>query len=83
MATYRNALFRNLRACSTAAAQSFLAPGEAAFCSNIYLKLKLSFLNGVTVARYAQMSEKTRAVANEKGYAAYRAWLHRQTVSAE
>ena len=48
-------------------------------CGEVYLELKLTFLRGVTRERYRSMAPKTRAIAHDMSYAAYRAWLHRQT----
>lgn len=74
---YRRALYRKYATCSEAAATRELSRSEVAHCVNIYLSLKLSFLHGVSLERYHQMPVKTKIVANEKGYAAFRAWLHR------
>ncbi|MCG6883334.1 MAG: hypothetical protein LJE62_06225 [Silicimonas sp.] len=75
---YRAALFAAHQLCSQAAVERPLSGGEIQACGDVYLDLKLSFLQGVTRERYLAMRPKTRAMANDKGYAAYRAWLHRQ-----
>lgn len=80
--TYRQDLFSIYSQCSDAAEVRRLSRDEVDACSFVFLKLKLSFLNGVTVERYATMKPSLRATANRKGYDSYRAWLHRHRADA-
>lgn len=77
MEDYRMSLYRAHRECASSAVAMMLSYDVVKACSENFLKLKLSFLRGATLERYLRASPPTRAVANEKGYAAYRAWLHR------
>lgn len=78
MERYRKQLHRQLNACNAAALVQVASFAEVQRCSRIYSALKLSFLQGVTPERYAQMTPKTRAIANRKGYAALLAWRRGQ-----
>ena len=78
MADYRSDLYAAFLNCSDAAAARILSQGEVTACNRLYLALKLSYLNGVTLDRYDAMPAKTKGIAQEKGYAAFRAWRHRQ-----
>ena len=80
--SYRTNLYSTHLLCSSAAMERQLTGDEVQMCGEVYLELKLSFLNGVTSERYRHMSAKTRATAHDMGYAAYRAWLHRQIAGA-
>lgn len=79
---YRVALYHEHVRCGELAAETFLGWDEVNTCSEIYLRLKLSFLNGVTLDRYRTMPVKTKVVTHDKGYSAYLAWLHRQNLEA-
>ena len=79
MEGYRAALFEDHLACARMAERRLLSFAEVAHCTEVYLALKVSFLHGVTPDRYHQMKPKTRVIANSKGYAAFRAWVHRQS----
>ena len=79
MERYRQSIYPQFMACSDLAAIQILSAQQGSACSELLLRLKLSFLPGVTLERYHQMKPKTRAIANEKGYAAYRAWLFAKT----
>ncbi|WP_347311558.1 hypothetical protein [Defluviimonas sp. SAOS-178_SWC] len=81
--TYRQDLYHEYSACSDAALIRILGESEAVMCSVLFLAMKLSFLDGVTLERYVRMPAKTKAMTNEKGYAAYRTWLHRYAISAD
>ncbi|WP_112324006.1 hypothetical protein [Oceanibium sediminis] len=83
MQQYRERLYAAHLACCEGAKLQLMGLGEARACGDIYLRLKLSFLNGVTPERYVTMHAATRAVAHDKGYAAYRAWVHRQTAARQ
>ena len=83
MKTYRDALFSHYSICSNEALDRMISPGEVKICSDLYLALKLSFLNGVTIERYRGMSPVTKRVAQQKGYAAFRAWRHRHIASMQ
>ncbi len=78
MEEYRGKLYAAYSTCTFAAERRMLSLSEVDICMLTFLKLKLSFLNGVTADRYVNMTPTTRAVANRKGYDAYRAWRHRQ-----
>ena len=75
-------LYRQHMQCTSAAVERMLNSDEAAACSRVFLKLKLSFLPGSDISRFETLSPATRAMGNEKGYNAYRAWLHRRIVMA-
>ncbi|MXQ06494.1 hypothetical protein GQ651_01405 [Alphaproteobacteria bacterium GH1-50] len=76
---YRSRLYVRYRSCAGLAEQKVLSKDEFDACSLAYLKIKLSFLHGVTLERYEGMKPSLRAKANKIGYDAYRAWLHRMT----
>lgn len=79
----RMELYRVHLDCAAAATQRQLSGDEVAFCSRTFVELKLSFLAGVTYERYGSMTASRRATANQKGYDAYRAWVHRYTTGAK
>ena len=78
---YRSVLFDEYLLCSENATKQILSRNEVEACSDLYLAIKLSFLDGVTMDRYFDMPPKTKAVANDKGYASFRAWVHRLVTS--
>ena len=80
--TERRALHAIYLDCSAEAVQGFLGGMEAMACAEVFMRLKLTFLPGSTYESYVTRSAATRALANSKGYAAYRAWLIRETVIA-
>jgi hypothetical protein len=80
---YRDELYGFHRRCQESATQHVLEIDDAILCARVFLALKLSFLDGSSLARYEGLSAPTRAMANEKGYAAYLAWLHRSLALAE
>lgn len=61
--------------CSEAARVRPLSRDEVDVCSAIYLGLKLSFLEGVTLDTYHGLDATSRARANREGYTAYRDWV--------
>lgn len=75
-------LYRQHMSCTTSATERMLSSDEAAACSRAFLGLKLSFLPGSDIERFRTLSPAARASGNAKGYDAYRAWLHRQVVTA-
>lgn len=78
----RLVLYRQYAQCTSAAAERMLNSEDAAACSRVFLRLKLSFLPGSDIDRFESLSPATRAIGNAKGYSAYRAWLHRRIVMA-
>lgn len=83
MKHYRKALYLVHQSCAAEATHREMSRTEVDYCATAYMLLKLSFLDGVTHLRYRSMSAKTRAVANRKGYDAYRAWLHRDIAKVQ
>lgn len=73
----RWALYKAYSACSQEASQRAISIHEAEACAELYMRLKLTFLRGSDYERYLGLSPATRAMANDKSYAAYIAWLHR------
>ena len=78
----RRALHARYLDCSAHAAEGFLGGLEAMTCAETFMRLKLTFLPGATYESFITRSPQSRALANAKGYAAYRAWLIRETVLA-
>ncbi|PRY26045.1 hypothetical protein CLV78_101138 [Aliiruegeria haliotis] len=76
MTTYREELFALYSVCSDAALERILSRHEVDHCYDVYIRLKLSFVKGVTLEQFKAMPAASRTVANTKGYTAYRAWLH-------
>ena len=76
----RKQLYRAYSTCSQTATQREMSISEAELCAEIYTRLKLTFLPGSNYERFRRLSAATRAHGNEKAYAAYRAWLHRNIV---
>ncbi|MDA7429381.1 hypothetical protein PGB28_12990 [Primorskyibacter aestuariivivens] len=74
---YRTDLLAAHQLCNVEASRRALTTDKAQTCSENFLELKLSFLPGASRERYHRLSPSTRKLANEKGYAAYRAWLYR------
>lgn len=83
MEAYREALYQDHVICARMAEQRQLSFGEVEYCSAIYLALKVSFLHGLTPDRFYQMKPKTQVVAHSKGYAAFRAWVHRRNATGQ
>ena len=77
----RKALYEAYSDCSQTANERELSRSEAKACTELYTRLKLTFLPGSSYERFQHLSAATRAYGNEQAYAAYRAWLHRNTVS--
>lgn len=78
---YRTDLYSIHQACAAAALQRPMSIKEAELCGEVFLELKLTFLNGVTRERYRAMPARTWVKAHDMSYAAYRACLHRQIVA--
>lgn len=72
----RESLFRAHLFCRRASEARHLTGDEVDACANVFLRLKLSFLEGVSPERYTEMKPSLRATANRKGYDAFRAWQH-------
>ncbi len=51
-----------------------LDPAAARLCSDIYLRLKLSFLPGLGIEEFRALDAETRRHANAAGYAAFLRW---------
>ena len=71
----RAKLYRTYRQCSDEAVRRFLSQDEVLGCSAVYLQLKLSFLEDVSLEDYAELSAVERARANSEGYRAYQEWV--------
>ena len=78
----RRTLHAAYQECAAAALTEFLGAADAALCSEIFLRLKLTFLPGTTLETFLTRSAATRAKGNQMGYAAYLAWLVRETRQA-
>ena len=76
----RRQLHRAYSVCSQTATLREMSISEAEMCAEVYTRLKLTFLRGSDLQRFRRLSPATRADGNEKAYAAYRAWLHRNIV---
>lgn len=61
--------------CARLSDERLLSFGEAATCSQVFMRIKLSFLPGVTLEEFQHMPPKTKSAANIEGYLKYRAWL--------
>lgn len=60
--------------CAASATTHMLDSGEARRCADAYLRIKLSFLSGISPDHYKTLPPLKRAKANEAGYAAYLNW---------
>ena len=74
---FRKALFRSHQACSRNAQLQVPSASDAAFCSEVFLFLKLSFLPNTDPDGYRDLTPHARAVANREGYQAYMDWVRR------
>lgn len=81
--TVRTHLYQDHLACSDAAAQRLLSWGEASACTDTYLRLKLTFLDGITQERYDRMPASDRVTANRKAYDAFRHWKKHHRAAME
>lgn len=72
--------YQAYKECSDAALERHLAKDEVLLCTAIYLELKLSFVDGVSLADYAQLDTVSRAEVNKQGYRAYRAWVDERII---
>ena len=67
-------LLATYQSCSRSAEDRVLSPAEARHCSEIYLRLKLSFLPNVNPDVFQSLSVKERWEIQQRGYDALRAW---------
>lgn len=61
--------------CSRIAEGRLLGFEEAYFCSRVFLKIKLSFVPGMTVEVFDQLSPQEKTAVNSVGYLRYRDWV--------
>ena len=69
-------LYKRHVACNARAEAGVMNPGDVRRCSDNFLALKLKFLHGASIERYYGLSPATQRDAHDKGYTAYRAWVH-------
>lgn len=61
-------------ACSDMASERYLSPGEIQYCSAIYQEIKLSFVPGVDLETYFQLSAPEQSAVNKEGFTAFYTW---------
>lgn len=60
--------------CADAASSRMLGQDEAQTCSAAFLRIKLSFVPGLSLESYGRLSPDERAAANRTGYEAFLDW---------
>jgi hypothetical protein len=60
--------------CSRSADTSLLAFDEAGICSRVFLRIKLSFVPGMTLDAFDQLSLEEKTAVNTLGYLRYLDW---------
>lgn len=75
LADERRALYVEYVRCSSQAVAQMLSAIESRDCSNIFMRLKLTFLPDFDFEKFKALPPRSRAEINRKGYAAYRDWL--------
>lgn len=78
----RMALFRDYSQCSAQAETHVLSRSEISHCSRLYLALKLTFVENMTIERYDRLDAAQRAEVNRVGYAGYRDWAQKRFVAS-
>jgi len=71
------ALIATYFACSEVAAERHLTSSEVQQCATIYQEVKFSFLPGVDIEDYVQLSAPEKNTTNRAGFLAFHQW--RQT----
>lgn len=71
----RLAYYQIYKQCADSALQRQLDRDEVLRCTAVYIELKLSFVDGVTLANYPYLDASTRARVNREGYLAFRDWV--------
>ena len=77
----RDTAYATYRHCSDAAMQRPLSLGEVDACGAAYLRLKLSFVEGVSYDDFRGLSTAEKARVNREGYAAFQDWRGQRLIA--
>lgn len=69
--------------CARSSNERLLGFGEAEICSRVFLRIKLSFVLGMTAEAFDHLPLRTKAEVNTLGYLRYRSWLEENSALVE